>query len=489
MKFISLTINHGIFQDKYYFQDGINIIYSKKNSVGKTSLLRLLFYSLGYPIPSIRGIDFDKCECNLEIKNEKDNIYFMQRQKSVISITDNGEVKNYSLPDDLNELHMKIFSISNIYILNNILGSCYIDQERGWTLLNRGRAIGKIPFNIESLICGLSDRSYTDLETELSNIKRELHKYKYMFNVSQYQKEINEQNENIAFDTSSEELEKKIDVLYSERKPIYDEYERIKNVIRQNTAFVKYITDFQLIVQKGEAVIPVNENTLVGFQDNVEYLIAKRQLYANQLSNIDNKINRLKEHQNNTNNLFNTETAIQEFDEDISRLKVNSVKVEKIIKQLENKKNELERRIKKKIKDNNPIIYELYQLIVNYASELDIDNKYIRSHPEYIFTDDLKSLSGAIFHKIVFSFRLSYVKMIFNHTGIKLPIVMDSPSGREVDKININDMMNILTRDFSNHQIIIASIHKYNFNNPHFIELKERLFKYETKKGDNIEKT
>jgi hypothetical protein len=34
--------------------------------------------------------------------------------------------------------------------------------------------------------------------------------------------------------------------------------------------------------------------------------------------------------------------------------------------------------------------------------------------------------------------------------------VVDSPSGREIEKINIEDMMKILARDFSEHQILIA---------------------------------
>jgi len=486
MKFISLTINHGLYQDIFNFSEGINIIYSKKNSVGKTTLLRFLLYSLGYNIPNIRGIDFEKCECELEIIDSKNNTCYLQRQRSIMSFKkNNDEIINYILPDDLNELHKRIYNISNIYILDNILGSCYVDQERGWTLLNRGKAIGKIYFNIERLISGLSERSYTDLEVELENIKREIQKYKYMYNVSQYQKEINEYNENITFDTKSEEIEKELDVLYSERKPILYEYERIKNVIKENTSFVKYITDFKLSVQKDDIIIPVNQETLVGFPENIEYLITKKQIYVNQLANIDKKIKTLKKSSNEANNLFTLETRIQEFDNDILKLNVNAIKTEKIIKQLENKKRDIEETIRKKVKENNPIIYELYQLIIKYTSELGIGNKYISSHPEYIFTKDLKSLSGAILHKIIFSFRISYIKLIYNHTGVKLPIIMDSPSGREVEKIKVEDMMTILSREFYEHQIIIASIFKYKFDNPNYIELKDRLFKYDVKEDNN----
>jgi hypothetical protein len=80
---------------------------------------------------------------------------------------------------------------------------------------------------------------------------------------------------------------------------------------------------------------------------------------------------------------------------------------------------------------------------------------------------------------------MSYVKIIDRHTNIKLPIILDSPSGREVDKINIEDMMKILARDFSDHQILIASIHKYSFNNIHYLELKDRLFHHDPIPADN----
>lgn len=485
MRFVSLTINHGIFQDKFDFTEGINIVYSKKNSVGKTTLLRFLMYSLGYKIPSIRGINFDKCECDLEIIDEKNNKCHIQREHSIIVLLQKDETLHYSLPDDLHEFHKRIFNITNIEIIDNLLGAYYIDQEKGWTLLNRGRVVGKIQFNIEMLIRGLSERSCAELELELSKIKRELQKYKYMFDVAQYQADINAHNENIAFDTPSEEIEKKIDILYSERKPILDEFERIKSVIKKNTDFVKYISDFNLIVQKDGVEIPVNQNTLVGFQENSEYLVAKRHLVANQLADIDKKIEKLKKHQEDTNVLINVQTRIQQFDADVSKMKVDAMTTERIIKKLTNEKRILEDSISQRVRLNNPIIFELYLLILTYTTELGIDSRYVQQKPEFIFTDDLKSLSGAIFHKIVFSFKLSYIKLIFNHTGVKLPIVMDSPSGREIDKINITDMMNILERDFREHQIILASINRYDFLEKNYIELKESLFKHNPKEGIN----
>ena len=71
--------------------------------------------------------------------------------------------------------------------------------------------------------------------------------------------------------------------------------------------------------------------------------------------------------------------------------------------------------------------------------------------------------------------RLAYITVIEDTLKIKLPIILDSPSGKEVDQANIKLMMDILKRDFADHQIIIASIFNYDFDEAKIIEIKERL--------------
>lgn len=75
----------------------------------------------------------------------------------------------------------------------------------------------------------------------------------------------------------------------------------------------------------------------------------------------------------------------------------------------------------------------------------------------------------------IFAFRLAYINTIEKGLNIKLPIILDSPSGKEVDQSNIKLMMDILKRDFSNHQIIIASIFKYDFEKINYINIRDRL--------------
>ena len=69
---------------------------------------------------------------------------------------------------------------------------------------------------------------------------------------------------------------------------------------------------------------------------------------------------------------------------------------------------------------------------------------------------------------------MAYIIEIEKTLGIKLPILLDSPKGKEVDDDNIGKMMQILQRDFSDNQIIIASIYHY-VPNEHVITLEEQL--------------
>ena len=116
----------------------------------------------------------------------------------------------------------------------------------------------------------------------------------------------------------------------------------------------------------------------------------------------------------------------------------------------------------------------LYKNVVAYAMELGVgSSENIAS--KYLFKSNLKELSGAVLHKLVFAFKLGYIKEIEKHLGIKLPIILDSPRGKEVDEKNVSLMIRILKRDFKENQIIIASIYEYDFDKIKKIEIKDKL--------------
>jgi hypothetical protein len=486
MKIVSFQVNAKqltLLGDKqvFEFRDGVNIIFNIKNSVGKTTLLRFLMYALGYPIPSTRGIRFSDYETVLTTENANSERLVLTRNKDYIEVFNakDDRERGYSLPVEQNELHSYIYDISNLEIIENLLGAFYIDQEKGWTLLNRGKAIGSIRFSIEALLRGLSNKTNDELSQRLAVVNRELRKYKHMLDIAAYKAEINKLGET-AFDSPADDIENELELLYSERKPLDDELNRIKNVIRKNTSFKKFISSFKLTVKsKSGEEIPVNEDTLVGYKEISELLVAKQRMATERIAEIDRKIFSLKEQQYNDFVLADVKTSIHQFDSDIAKISVDAITTKKIITKLRKEKKFLEESVIKSVKRDNPLIGELHQMISKYAVRLGLDENYVSAKNDYIFTDDLKSLSGAIFHKIVFSFKISYVKLIQQQTNVCLPIILDSPSGREVSEENINEMIAILNEDFSNHQIIIASIYdSYDFSTKNIIKLQDRLLSF-----------
>ena len=54
-----LEIEEGlIYQSDDSFSEKRNLIHSERNSRGKSTFLRLLFFSLGYQIPNMKGMNF-----------------------------------------------------------------------------------------------------------------------------------------------------------------------------------------------------------------------------------------------------------------------------------------------------------------------------------------------------------------------------------------------------------------------------------------------
>lgn len=486
MRIVSLQINSmqqtflGDNKKIFTFNPGVNLVFSQKNSVGKTTLLRMLMYALGYPIPNTRGIRFSDYETILTVIGANENEFILTRNRDYLEIAHDGTEKGYSLPTEQSEIHALIFGIENLEVVGNLLGVFYVDQEKGWTLLNRGKAIGNIHFSLESLLRGLSDKSNDELSQRLAVVKRELRKYRHMLDVAKYKAEINKLGETVYSDSPADEIDSALEVLYCERKPLEEELCRIKSVVRKNSSFEKYIASFRLRVKTSDGnEIPVNKDTLVGYADTAHLLVAKQKIICEQLAVIDRKINQLKAKQSRESMLFDVKSSLEQFDSEISKINVDALTTQRIIAKLEKERKDLEEQVITSVKQNNPLVVELHDLISQYATRLGLDEKYVSARNDYIFTNDLKSLSGAIFHKVVFAFKISYVALIRNHTGVCLPIILDSPSGREVSEENVNEMMAILSERYSEHQIIIASIYNsYDFKEKSIIELQDRLLPF-----------
>ena len=475
MRIREIHIVEGLFERKIDFINQVNLIFSKDNSRGKTTLVRLILYSLGYQIPNTKNIQFEKCsvKCTLELDNG--DVIRLHRP-NCFSISVVGDDKAFALPEQLDELHEMLFGTNNKDILHNLLGSFYFDQEKGWTLLNRGVVIGSVHFNIENLVRGVSGVDCSELIRRERQVDSDYSKYKQMYSIAQYRDSVRQ--DSLITETYEEETDAELQQLLIKKSNLQREISRVGQSISGNKKFRDFVDEMKLLVQTDDGKqITVTRDNIVGLNDSVDYLIAKKKILMQELSDVLKKIDTISSQLANENQqlaFFKSESLAEVFDKQIVKLPMNQLAIKRAMDELEKKRKQLRDEISKISKSDSSVVMSLYKTVVAYATELGVgDSESVTS--KYLFTSNLKELSGAVLHKLIFAFKLGYITEIENHLGIKLPIILDSPRGKEVDEKNISLMMGILKRDFKENQIIIASIYEYDFDVVKKIEIKDRL--------------
>ena len=267
------------------FSQKRNLIYSEENTKGKSTYLRLLFYALGYPIPSTKGINFSNIYTEI-ILVEKGQRYTVRRDKNLLTLLYEDNKVNFTLPSAHVSFLSYIFKYDNVKVLNNLLGFIYVDQDKGWTLLNRGIVIGKIRFSIEELLAGLNGLDIDDLIEKKKSLELNKKKYLALLNIQALSEEVYEKNGEIFVSDIEENLNDKIMYcnirLEDEKKTLKD----IDLVINKDKQFFDYIDSMDLSVQQGDIIIPVNRETLVNSTVNHEYIRAQRSIIVTNIERI-----------------------------------------------------------------------------------------------------------------------------------------------------------------------------------------------------------
>ena len=468
----SLRIQDGLSSREYDFS-ALTVVHSVHNGVGKTTLLRCLLYALGYAVPSMKGLRFDKLEFTLFVVSGDGVQRELIRHGMLMAVRAEGAEERYSLPYEQHKLHELIFGIAEQSVLDNLLGTYYFDQEKGWTLLNRGKVVGKISFSIENFLRGLSGCPCQKECDELAVVSDDIHKYQQMLSVAVYKEEIFEG----LGDKPTEEVRKDILQLQNECVPLERERARLQGIIAQNNSFEKYIGSMGLRVRgKNDPEIPVTIETIIGFKEIKNLVLAKLEEIDYRLASLRGRIRKAEARFMQAQELFeiHSEADAKSFDRDLLRIQIDKDAVERMISKLKVRQKRLRTTLQRALMTGSTVVSDLTKLVLFYVQEFGLDKKYGLD----VFTSDLKSLSGAILHRMVFAFRISYIKLIAEKTGCRLPIIIDSPNGREVEKKLVDKMMSILLRDFSDHQIIIATIYNKHYSNQNVITVNNGVIHF-----------
>lgn len=445
---------------KYEFTSK-SLIYSKDNSKGKTTLLRFILYALGYQIPATEGVgDFEKFNFEIKIINEKEIIIY--RKANSVEVIVGDATYDYIVPSQENELFSLIFGIDNITVLNNLLAVFYIDQEKGWTLLNRGKIIGNNRFNIEEFIAGISGININNLLDEKRVINNELKKYRYFKNVLDINSEFDDEVDNSMpkYETNSmDELIAEQKELELELKKTENDRKKIEKIIINNKKFADMIEDYGIMVSHNGEEFCLTKDSLLDFNGNQDLLKIQVSNYKISENRIKTKLGLILRTINEKNSLFSMDDILDNMEKVIDSTGVDISQIDKIIRQLTNKRNTINNQIKDKLVFNNAQLLRFYEIINEYSVELGISEFVSNKGPRFVLTNQLKGLSGRVLAQISYIFKLSYIKNIEEIFGVILPIIIDSPRTNELSEDSTNDMLKILSRDFSNHQIIVASIY------------------------------
>lgn len=479
MRLFRLTIEYDDTQMKlfnkkvqYDFKGKDTLITSMSdNTQGKTSLLRFILYSLGYKITQTDGMQEYDYKTTLEIEHDTKK-YFLIREKEKQSILDEHNNIKYIRKNGVEEyipMISVLLGINNDYISNSLLGCFYIDQEKGWTLLNRGSVIGKINFNIEEFFINLDNKTEfekhfvenkmlnTNVERANTLLKIMKDNYIYDNNLEENRKEILETIKNLEKEKNS--LEQK---LYLKKREI----KNLENILFQNEDFAQKIEDMNIIIEYKDENIVVDRKNLKSYYFNNELLIMKKNEIDLEIKKIEKKIEKVKleirkirkDNQQSDSNeyLKRTFNLLKN-----SGLSVDELELLKKSNQYQIKTND--KIIKKEITQN---IDEFWEILLPVLNDLVLGKKYIKK--EIILTDRLAGISGAQRHQLSLAFKIALNKLIENRLKIKLPFIIDSPKGSETSDRISDSMLTAIKKYLPTHQLIVSSVFddfKIDFNN------------------------
>lgn len=480
MKIKSITISkNALLDDDIIYKFGTtNLIHSVDNAKGKTSLLRLILYSLGFDIPATKGLSNFKnitTETTIET-NEKTLIIRRLFRHITITEKDVGTALDYIVPRDELAIHSLIFGIDNHRILENLLGTFYIDQDKGWTLLNRGKAIGGISFNVEDLISGVTNTNIYDDKYKIKQIDAEITKLKILTNIANYQDIAKERTaERIDYDDANKLIRRKNEIL----QRLHDakkELNEIKKIKKESALIPELIEKYSLQINHDGQIIPITKDNICNFSENDSYLTTIERHKLNEIYSIETELKKIEDSIEEKNKLLDIKPTLNTIENQLMDIQISEEAIEKALQAARKAKKELVERMNEKLANNEAVEF-LYNIIKKYAKELGV-SYYIGDAPKYVMTRELKSYSGKVLFHITFIFKLAYISLIKKYTGEVLPIIIDSPRSGEIVEKSAEKIIGIMRRDYSEHQLIVASV--YNFNNltldTNIIELNHGVF-------------
>ncbi|PID05016.1 MULTISPECIES: hypothetical protein [unclassified Sporosarcina] len=484
----------------FEFDKGANLIVSKGNTKGKSSLLKSLYYTLGFDVRQFpSGWIIDDMYFQIKVIID-DSYYTITRQKDVFRVNDVAEsmnVKEYSewISNKLN-IHMKLANV-HTKKLHSAYSSAlilpfYIDQDDSWDGVMYRKVsdtlgqYSRIPKDIFEAIFSLSTQEVTKLKNDLTNVTKK--KNTTESTITNFLKVVNEYKQEILEIPSVVKIDK--DALQSD----INRYLRMLNDF--NTQMTKYKMKLlnkqeMLDVQKQnlselEELLKMNKKRYRSIEAECTYchstLTTEKSLTRLDLSNNYFEISLLKdtierEVEKLTNDIKEIKTERNTIDAEVDKINNEIQKSKELltiddyvkasakneaVNEMENLvdkqillKSSLEKQIKvlrKAIKDLNKEKQELRDSIENEYNNL------VSKIKDVLTGTDLNELQFLDFKKIVGSgmdknkkflaYYLIYFNLLRQKGTYEFPFCMDSFIKNEISGDNATEMFNAIETYF-----------------------------------------
>ena len=466
-----------MFVKSFTFGNGLTVICSNNvNNVGKTTLVRLILFALGEEISMTQGFDPQKLVTRLVITTDAGKRFELEREGGTITVTGDGEPRRFIPSLEAREIKKCIYGIENGEIADNLLGAHYIDQDRGWTLLNRGKVIGDIRFTIEAFIRGLSGGDFDNQLLRLRELDTEIERYKFFVEAAGYKDRMVEIPDATEMVPDRSRDHERLTQLRIQSASLKKRIATIRRAQNGNKRFVDYIVDMGLRVKTDDGEVAITPDNLLYFTDNDRYLNGEVLELATEKKGVDERIEELEARlQEDEGTLFPVPRVdTREFDRQIAGMKLDLPAYEAILKSLKDERTAIQQSMKQPFTVGNELFDSITTTIDGYCTELGIE-EYLRKDPKGLLTKTLKRKSGTNYHLLVFAFRLAYADAVRRVCGVKLPLIIDSIRGREMSQENFEKCVALLEEHFSDYQIIIASISAEGISSDRTIVLTNKV--------------
>lgn len=457
----SLDIYEGMCVKSFTFGDGLIVICSNGvNNVGKTTLVRLILFALGEEVSMTQGFDPEKLRTRLVVTTDAGKRLTLEREGGTITISGDGEQRRFVPSLEARGIKKCLYGIDNGEVADNLLGAHYIDQDRGWTLLNRGKVIGDIRFNIESFLRGLSGNDYEAQLKRLDELDTDIKKYKFLVEAAGYQDQMIDTPSTQELSPDKSRDRERLVQLRIQSASLKKRIATIRRAQKSNKRFVDYIMSMGLRVKTESGdILDITPDNLLYYADNDRYLNGEVIDLLTEKKGVDERIASLEARlQEDEGVLFNTPRVdTREFDRQIAGMKFDLPAYESILSSLKEERATIRQEMRQPFRAGNKLFDSITNTIDVYCTELGIE-EYFRNDPQGFLTNTLKRKSGTNYHLLVFAFRLAYADAVKRVCNVKLPLIIDSIRGREMSEENFEKCISLLEERFPDHQVIIASI-------------------------------